>query len=145
MISRPPVVLFAVLLALLGVTGSAHAASPLLGQWPMDAKHVGGGLDQTDDTSGGNAPLGTPSGSMAIDPAGKFGGALSASNHTTLTTVDPGPTPPKVTLLAWIKQNGDPGRLKYVAGRGDDGPGICNGSSFAIYSGYTAMPGLRFY
>src|SRR5262249_24928696 len=45
---------------------------------------------------------------------------------------------------AWIKQSGYPGLLRYIAGRGNDGP-TCSGSSYALYTGYSGVAGLHFY
>lgn len=128
------------------VPAAADAASPLVGEWHLDSKHVVGGNDVVDDTSGSGNHLLTPTGGALIDTSGaKFGGALTTASSASLKSAGPGPAPAKVTLMAWIKQNGDPGVQKYIAGRGDDGPGICFGSSYALYTGYAGKEGLHFY
>jgi hypothetical protein len=75
---------------------------------------------------------------------GKFGGYLAGANSTPLQVTSPLLAPAQLTLLAWIKQSGYPGVLRYIAGRGNDGP-TCSGSSYALYSGYSAIAGLHFY
>lgn len=138
------VALLVVLLALPGT--SARAASPLIGQWSLDSSQVVGGQDVTADSSGEGHPLRTAAGSMRLDAAGgRFGGALGTTSTVPLMS-DAAPfAPPRMTLLAWIKQSGNPGNLKYIAGRGYDGFPTCSGSSFALYTAYAAAPGLRFY
>lgn len=124
----------------------ASAASPLLGQWSLDGSQVVAGQDVTPDASGEGHPLRTASGAMRLDLAGgRFAGGLGATSTAPLLS-DPAPlAPAQVTLLAWIKQSGNPGNLKYIAGRGYDGFPTCSGSSFALYTAYAAAPGLRFY
>ena len=75
---------------------------------------------------------------------GKFGGYLAGNSVTTMQVTSPLLAPPQLTLLAWIKQSGYPGLLRYIAGRGNDGP-TCSGSSYALYTGYSAIAGLHFY
>ncbi|HEX3239313.1 MAG TPA: LamG domain-containing protein [Solirubrobacterales bacterium] len=76
--------------------------------------------------------------------AGKFGGYLAPTSATPMQVTSPLLAPPQLTLLAWIKQSGYPGLLRYIAGRGNDGP-TCSGSSYALYTGYSAVAGLHFY
>src|SRR4051812_23818526 len=127
------------------VCAPARAASPLLGQWPLESSHVSAGEDLTDDVSGNEQALSSPQGTMHFGSAGgKFGGYLDNATTNILTVDSPLLAPAHVTLLAWIKQSTFPGNLKYLAGRGDDGP-TCGGSSYALYTAYAAKPGLRFY
>ena len=127
------------------IAAPAGAAGPLIAQWPLDASHSSGGSDYTDDVSGNGLALASPAATMHFGTAlGKFGGYLANSNTTPLQVTSPLLAPQQLTLMAWIKQNGDPGTLRYIAGRGDDG-GICGGSSYALYTGYAALPGLHFY
>ncbi len=122
-----------------------RAAGPLVAQWPLDASHSSGGSDYTDDVSGNGLALSSPATTMHFGTAlGKFGGYLANSNTTPLQATSPLLAPAQLTLMAWVKQNGDPGTLRYIAGRGDDG-GICGGSSYALYTGYAGLPGLHFY
>ncbi len=107
---------------------------------------MAGPSDLTDDVSGNGLALSAPAGTMQFgSTAGRFGPYLSGANTTTLKVDSPLLAPPQVTLLAWIKQSGFPGTLKYIAGRGDDGFPTCLGSSYALYTGYPAKPGLHFY
>ena len=134
----------------LGSASAAQAASPLLGQWSFDSSApAGGGQDATPDTSGNGNSLKGPTGAIPIGTSGgKFAGYQGAGATQPLQVVSPVLAPQKLTLLMWIKQSGDPGRLRYLAGRGDDGPGTCLGSSFAMYTGYSGQPdgpGLYFY
>jgi len=132
---------FAVVLAM---AGTAQAA-PLVAQWPLDEAHTSGGIDYTEDVSGNDLALTSPAGTMRFGTAsGKFGGYLSSANTTTLEVNSPLLAPQQLTLLAWVKQSGNPGPLRYIAGRGDDG-GNCGGSSYALYTGYSGNPGLHFY
>lgn len=126
-------------------TAAAEAAAPLIAQYPLNESYVSGSVEYTGDTSGDGLALEAAPGSMHFDTTeGKFGGYLSPSNATNLQVNSPSLAPPQLTLLAWIKQSGNPGVLRYIAGRGDDGPS-CNGSSYALYTGYNADPGLHFY
>ncbi|MEH3052417.1 MAG: LamG domain-containing protein [Patulibacter minatonensis] len=140
------VLLAAVLLAISALASAAQAAPPLVGQWHLDAKRTEAGQDVVDDSSGSGANLfGAMNGVLLDANLTKFGGALTTGSSTVLKSAVPGPAPANVTLMAWVKQNGDPGTLRYIAGRGEDGPGQCLGSSYALYTGYAAKPGLRFY
>src|SRR3954471_6089016 len=130
-----PSIVAAVLLA----APVADAAAPLVGQWHLDGRTQTATNDVTPDSSGNGLDLTTALNAMQFDTtAGRFSGYLSSANATTLKVTSPLLAPAHVTLLAWVKQNGDPGVLKYIAGRGDDGPGTCLGSSYALYTGYNA-------
>jgi hypothetical protein len=123
---------------------NASAAAPLVADWPLDGATTAG-TDTTADNSGNGLALSSAAGTMHFGTAGgKFGGYLSDSNVTPLQVDSPLLATQQVTLLAWIKQNGNPGFLRYIAGRGDDGS-TCNGSSYGLYSGYSGNPGLHFY
>ncbi len=131
--------------ALAGCSASAQAASPLVGQWSLDGSHEDGASQVTTDSSGNGLDLRAPNGSVHLGAPARFGtGATLATNLTPLQVTSPLLAPAQVTLLAWIKQSGNPGTLRYLAGRGDDGL-TCGGSTYAIYTGYPGMPGLRFY
>ncbi len=135
-----------------GLAPAAHAAPTLLGQWPLDGSYEDGASDVTPDVSGNGLALKAPVGSVHLGTPSLFGtGATLGTNLTPLQIVSPVLAPAQVTLLVWIKQNGNPGTLRYIAGRGDDGL-TCGGSTFAIYSGYppsggdpAGKAGLRFY
>jgi Concanavalin A-like lectin/glucanases superfamily len=127
--------------------GSAQAAkpSPLIGDWPLESSTVSGATENTGDTSGNGLSLSSAAGTMHFaTEGGKFGGYLAGNSVTTMQVTSPLLAPPQLTLLAWIKQSGYPGLLRYIAGRGNDGP-TCLGSSYALYTGYSAIPGLHFY
>src|SRR6185437_4635937 len=131
--------------AALATAGTAAAASPLIAQYPLNESSVSGGVEYTPDVSGNGLSLSAAPGSMHFDTAeGKFGGYLSGASTTNLQVNSPLLAPQQLTLLAWIKQSGNPGVLRYIAGRGDDGP-TCGGSSYALYTGYSGNPGLHFY
>jgi hypothetical protein len=141
---RTALVLTALIVALFAAQ-SAEAAPPLIAQWPFNESQTSGTTDSTGDVSGNGLALTSAAGTMHLGTAeGKFGGYLSEANATTLEVSSPLLAPPQLTLLAWIKQSGNPGTLRYIAGRGDDG-GFCGGSSYALYTGYNGNPGLHFY
>ncbi len=119
--------------------------SPLIGDWPLESSTVSGATESTGDTSGHGLSLASAAGTMHFGTeGGKFGGYLAGSSATTMQVTSPLLAPPQLTLLAWIKQSGYPGLLRYIAGRGNDGP-TCSGSSYALYTGYSAIAGLHFY
>jgi hypothetical protein len=133
------------LVALLVLAGTAEAASPLIAQYPLGESSVSGGVEYTPDVSGNGLSLAASPGSMHFGTAeGKFGGYLAGASSANLQVDSPLLAPQQLTLLAWIKQSGNPGTLRYIAGRGDDGP-TCLGSSYALYTGYPGKPGLHFY
>jgi Concanavalin A-like lectin/glucanases superfamily len=124
---------------------TAGAVPPLIGQWPLESSTVSGATESTADVSGNGLSLAGSAGTMHFGTeGGKFGGYLAGSSATTMQVTSPLLAPPQLTLLAWIKQSGYPGLLRYIAGRGNDGP-TCSGSSYALYTGYSAIPGLHFY
>lgn len=124
---------------------AAPAPSPLVGDWPLESSTVSGATENTADTSGHGLSLASSAGTMHFGTeGGKFGGYLAGNSLTTMQVTSSLLAPPQLTLLAWIKQNGYPGLLRYIAGRGNDGP-TCSGSSYALYSGYSGVAGLHFY
>ena len=144
-------VLLVIVGALAGVPAGAQAAGSLLGQWPLDGAYEDGANAATADVSGNGLHLKGPAGSIHLGPPALFGtGATLNANKTPMKVTSPLLAPAKLSLLVWIKQTGNPGTLRYIAGRGDDGF-TCLGSTYALYSGYPAsggnpaMPGLRFY
>ncbi|MBJ7473014.1 MAG: hypothetical protein JHD16_17045 [Solirubrobacteraceae bacterium] len=131
--------------ALVACPVGAQAAPPLVGQWPLDGSYEEGVSEVTPDASGNGLALRAPNGSVHVGSPARFGtGATLATNLTPLLLISPLLAPPQLTLLAWVRQNGNPGTLRYIAGRGDDGL-TCGGSSFAFYTGYPNRPGLTFY
>lgn len=133
------------MVAALAAVPAAQAAPPLIAQWPLEASHTSGPTELTDDVSGNGLALTSGVGAMKFGTAeGKFNGYLTNANATNLQVSSPLLAPQQITLLAWIKQNGNPGDLRYIAGRGHDG-GTCSGSSYALYTGPGVAPGLHFY
>ena len=124
---------------------AAPLPSPLIGDWPLESSIPSGATDTTGDSSGHGLSLASPIGTMQFGTeGGKFGGYLAGTSATTMQVTSPLLAPPQLTLLAWIKQSGYPGLLRYIAGRGNDGP-TCSGSSYALYTGYSGVAGLHFY
>jgi hypothetical protein len=124
---------------------TAEAASPLIGQWSLDGSHEDGASEVADDASGSGLDLRAPNGSVHLGLPAIFGtGATLSTNLTPLQVTSPLLAPAQLTLLAWVRQSGNPGTLRYIAGRGDDGL-TCGGSTYALYTGYPGMAGLRFY
>ena len=121
----------------------ADHAGPLAGQWHLDAAQ-GGGPASTDDSSG-HGLTASSGGPISIAGGGRFGNYLSESQASVLTA---GPSPllrtQRVTMIAWVRQNGVPPPYRYIAGQGDDG-GTCLGSSYALYTGSNENPGLEFF
>jgi concanavalin A-like lectin/glucanase superfamily protein len=141
----PLLCLVCCLVAVPATAGTAEAAGPLIAQWPLSESSVSGGVEYTPDVSGNGLALSAAPGSMHFETAeGKFGGYLAGASSANLQVNSPLLAPQQLTLLAWIKQNGYPGALRYIAGRGDDGP-TCLGSSYALYTGYPGKEGLHFY
>src|SRR5215218_37630 len=129
----------AALATLLSGAATARAAAPLEGQWHLDSSGPGA----TTPDSSGNGLTATSVGAITLG-AGRFGNALTGTGVLKAGT-SPLLAPARLTLTAWIKQSGAPPVLRYIAGRGDDGA-ICNGSSYAIYTGYSpGNEGLQFY
>jgi hypothetical protein len=137
--------LAAIVLGLCAFAATAQAAPPLIGAWPLDSAAPSGATESTADSSGNGLSLSSAAGTMKFGTeGGKFGGYLAGSSATTMQVNSPLLAPPQLTLLAWIKQSGYPGLLRYIAGRGNDGP-TCLGSSYALYTGYSGVAGLHFY
>lgn len=120
----------------------ASHGDPLRAQWSLDSK-TDAAQDVTPDSSGHG--LDATSGNIELANDGRFGGRLGDTNAPVLTAgSNELLRPASVTLLAWVRRNAPPSNLRYIAGQGDDG-GICNGSSYALYTGTGGAPGLQFY
>ena len=146
--------MFVGFVTLLALPGGASAAEPgLVGQWHFDTYSGSGSNANTPDSSGSGG-----TGSFAATPtlsagrfASAFNGPVGAEPMTVTGTSGNGSwvlEPAVVSLTAWVKYSGDPGVLKYIAAKGDFRyvPGSdCAGSSYALYTGYNARPGLTFY
>jgi hypothetical protein len=130
---------------------AARAAEPgLTGQWHLDAIDGSGAASTTPDASGAGQP-GTFTGTPTL-VAGRFGSALNVGAGNGWMNV-PRPSggtwaleSQHISFTVWIKQAGFPGALRYIAGKGALGPyPTCGGSSWGMYTGYNAKPGLAFY
>jgi hypothetical protein len=136
----------AVLAALtLAAPAAANAASfPLVGWWPMNE---GSGQVVRDWSGKGNhGVLGSTPQADANDPSwvrGVFlGSALRFDGADDFITI-PGSSalePQRLTVSAWVKNDGTPGAFKYVLAKGAD---ACDRSSYGLYTG--AGGGLAFY
>ena len=136
-----------VCLAVLAFTSSASATSPLVAQYHLDETNPAADAQKIAHDSSGNGLDATST--YNFNPvAGKFGGALGSCCQYVTTpspTADTLTSPAHLTLLAWIKQSGDPGTTKYIAGRGADGT-ACTGGSYGLYNGFSpTAPGPRFW
>lgn len=140
------------LVLILAAQPAANAAEPgLTGQWHLDAIDGSGASSTTPDGSGGGQP-GTFTGTPTLVP-GRFGNALNvgAGNGWMNVTRPAGGgawamESQRISFTVWIKQQGFPGVLRYVAGKGALGPyPTCGGSSWAMYTGYNGKAGLAFY
>jgi large repetitive protein len=144
--------LVAIVVALLAQSVvAAHAAPPLVLQYHLDETNPAADANKTAADSSGNGVNATSTYNFSPVAAGKFGGALGAPGDYRTTpspTADALTSPAHLTVLAWIKQTGDPGQLRYIAGRGNDGT-TCTGGSFGLYNGFTGTsnphPGPRFW
>jgi hypothetical protein len=121
---------------------AAHATSPLVAQWHMDA------ADGAE--SSGNAIATDVAPGAQVVP-GRFGNGLQASGSgADLIVGQSSPKlgllqPPHVSLVVWFKANGFPGLLQYLVSDGGEGAPVCGGSSVGLYTGYHSGPGLQFY
>jgi hypothetical protein len=135
----------ALIVFLLGAT-AAQGASPLIAQWGFEEPETTGPREVVPDESGNGNDLSTEPFTMRFGTeGGKFGQYLSGFETAAPEVTSPSLAPQRLTLLAWIKQEGNPGTLRYIAGRGDDGGGSCSGGSYDLYTGYPGAEGLRFY
>jgi hypothetical protein len=148
---RRPSLRNALILSCLALTAAllaapvAQAASPLIAQWPFETTEQAGDYNLTPDVSGNELALGVAGAINLGTAGGKFGSYLDGSTARAPEVESPLLAPQRLTLLAWIKEDGDPGTLRYIAGRGDDGGGSCGGGSYALYTGYPGNGGLHFY
>ena len=76
--------------AFLCCPAAAHAASPLIGQWPLDSSHEDGAGQVTADVSGNGLDLRVPNGLMHLGTPARFGtGATLGTNLTPLQITSP--------------------------------------------------------
>jgi hypothetical protein len=128
--TRRLIVALAVVLALLGApaAGSAHH-SDLAGQWPLDEQTSG----YTPDTSG-HALDGGLGGYAVLVPGGRFGNALDLLPPESYLHVADSPTleSQQITVLAWVRNAGNPGSYKWLVAKGAAG---CSGPSYGLTTG----------
>jgi hypothetical protein len=127
--------------AILVPVGRAGAANPV-GDWRFDE---GAGQVVHDATGHGIlGMLGASAASDARDPAwadGLFGKALHFDDGAQVTLApDARLEPPTVSVTAWVRRLGSPGRWRYIVSKGGTG---CFASSYGLYTGYDQ--GLAFY
>ncbi len=142
------------LLLAVGLPSAALAAEPgLRGQWHLDTV-TGAGASSTTPDSSGAGQTGTFTGTPSLVP-GRFGQALDSAAANSWMNVAKPPASPwslepsdQVSVTAWIKTPSFPGALRYILAKGNFGtPGSCNGSSYALYTGFGSGGdlGLSFY
>jgi Concanavalin A-like lectin/glucanases superfamily len=129
---------------LLAAQAAVAAESDRLARWPMDE---GTGQVAADVSGQGHhARLGSSPGADPSDPQwvpGRFGTALRfvGTEDQFAEIGQPATlTPAVVSLEAWIRRLGTPGRWRYVVSNGGQ---ACDFSSFGLYSG--SGGGLSFY
>jgi Concanavalin A-like lectin/glucanases superfamily len=145
---RPAVTRTVALAALaVGLAAPASANAGVLdsvrGWWPM---YEGSGQVVHDlSGKGNNGQLGATPGVDANDPTWVrgflFGSALRFSGNQFVRIPDSASLEPQnLTISAWVRNNGSPGNVKQILGKGASD---CDSSSYALYTGATG--GLAFY
>jgi hypothetical protein len=134
-------------MVLLGVlwlgASTAHASPAVLADWTFDE---GSGQVATDASGHGNdGQLGASTGSDTADPAwidGHSGAhALGFDGSQYVSIPDSGALEPAhVAVHAWVRNDGSPGRFRYVLSKGSVG---CDRSAYGLYSGWGG--GIAFY
>jgi len=127
----------------------ALSVAPAAEAAPVALWHLDEGSGQLAVDASGNrndGVLGTTAASEVEDPAwipGRIGQALRfVGERNQFVTVHPGPVlrPQRLTVQAFVRRSGSPGRWRYVVSMG----GVaCDRSSYGLYSG--ADGGLSFY
>lgn len=123
----------AVLLACVGIVAEANGAV-LVGRWTLDE---GTGQVANDSSGSGlHGVLGSTSAVEAADPQwtpALFGNALAFSGGDRVSIpASPLLTPATVSVTAWVRRSGTPGRYQYIVSKG----GLdCLASSYGLYTG----------
>lgn len=132
-------------LALLPAAAGADHAGPLSVQYHLDgAFPLSDGAESTPDSSGHGLDAESADAIQLVSD-GRFGSAIGPANVGVLQApASPLTRPQHVTLLGWVRSNGSPGTLRYVAGQSDNGLS-CSASSYALYTGVLPGDGLQFY
>jgi hypothetical protein len=121
--------------ACLVAPATAAAASPLRGWWPMNERSGQVVYDWSGNRNHGQ--LGSTAGADANDPTwikGIFnvGSALRFDGNDYVTIPDsPSLRPARLTVSAWVRNDGGPGPYNYIVAKGADS---CDASSFALYT-----------
>lgn len=131
-------------MAFLGAGPADAGPRELLGEWPLNE----GSGQTTADVSGKghHGQLGGAMGTDTHDPdwvPGRFGHGLRfmGEDNQYVTLEQPATlAPARITVEAWIRRSGTPGRWRYVVSSGGQG---CNFASFGLYTG--GNDGLAFY
>jgi hypothetical protein len=130
-----------VAIALLSAPGTA--AAELLGDWRFN--EGSGQIAQDSSGAGNTGQLGELPVTDASDPTwipGRLGSGLrfdGASNQ--FVGISPStPLPQRVTVAAWVRRLGTPGRWRYIVSSGGS---ACAFASFGLYSGFNG--GISFY
>lgn len=128
--------------ALAFTAGTASAAGPLVGYWPMIEGH-----GQIVHDFSGNGNNGVRGSSTAVEPSdptwisGGLLGALRFAGGQYVTIPDsPSLAPAKVTVLALVRGSSSPGTWRYVMSKGALG---CTTGSYGLYTGFGG--GMAFY
>lgn len=132
MAGLPRIVTIATLAVLATPAAATASHQDLAGRWSLDSATAEG---VTDDGSGhGNTGELRYGASLTAD--GRFGNAVdpsetqSGSSGVYIDPSDPAALEPlTISLLAWVKQSGNPGDYKFIAAKGAD---ACLGSSFSL-------------
>jgi hypothetical protein len=134
---------FGVLIATMSLFAAAPAvAAPLVGEWKFDE---GAGQVAADTSPWGlTARLGIGFGPDGADPAwvpGVSGSALRFDGGDAVVVSDSHALEPgRISVEAWIRRQGTPGRFAYVLSKGSVG---CVTSSYGLYTGNGG--GMAFY
>ena len=124
------------------VAAAPAGAAPLAGEWKFDE---GAGQVAADSSSSGlTARLGISSGPDGADPtwvSGVSGSALRFDGGDAVVLPDSRVLEPaQISVEAWVRRNGTPGRYAYVLSKGAAG---CLTSSYGLYTGNDG--GMAFY
>jgi hypothetical protein len=136
--------LVAMATAILAALPADAAGWEVLGRWGLDE----GAGQHTADVSGHGhgGRLGGSGGPDSHDPAwvpGRFGNGLRflGGDNQFVSISEPGTlAPARITVEAWVRRLGTPGRWRYVVARGSH---ECAFSSFGLYTG--VGDGIAFY
>jgi Concanavalin A-like lectin/glucanases superfamily len=143
-VTRIRIILAGLLAVGMTAVPSSASAADLLGYWPLNE---GAGQVAVDATGlGHDGGLGSSTGPDGNDPswiAGRFGSGLrflgDRDQHVLLRKPS-GLQPTRITVDAWVRRLGTPGRWRYVVSSGAVG---CDFASYGLYTGFNG--GLAFY